>query len=47
MPEILAPMLSIRLPPHNAKIQLSSRKSLNSLSAQPNMKYTYEGKIKA
>lgn len=36
MPEILVPMPSIKLPPRDVKIGSSSRKSQNSLNAQPN-----------
>lgn len=36
MPEILVSMLSVRLPPHDVKIGSGSRKSHNSLNAQPN-----------
>lgn len=34
MPEILVSMLSRRLTPHDVKMELSSRKSQNSLNAQ-------------
>lgn len=36
MPEILVSMLSIRFPPHDVKIGSNSKKSQNSLNAQPN-----------
>lgn len=44
MPEIVDPMLSIRLPPHNVKIGLSSRKYQNSLTAQPSSSVPMRGK---
>lgn len=42
MPEILVPMLSIGLPPHDVKKRLSSTKSQNSVSAQPTTLYLWE-----